>query len=177
MPPSRTARTGSHVPAKPNGSAVESSALPAASDLEEIDVDLSKEQQGRIRMLSAQLKALNLYELLGVPPTADKREIKRAYNALAKEFHPDRFFRKRLGSFGPTIHSIFVSVTEAHDVLCAPELRARYDSALRVQRVSLIDALLEEASSDMDGASRAARREEILVDEPIVVRSSPPSSR
>ncbi len=145
-----------------------------ATDLEEIDLDLTQEQQSRIAVLAARLKAVDYYELLEIPRSADRKLIKRAYNAQAKEFHPDRFFRKRLGSFGPTIHAIFVGLTKAHDVLCSPEQRALYDSALRAQRVSLIDALLEEAAVDMSGASSAALREEIELCEPIVVRSTPP---
>jgi len=33
---------------------------------------------------------MNLYEVLGVPPTADEREIKRAYREKSKTTHPDQ---------------------------------------------------------------------------------------
>ena len=37
------------------------------------------------------MKALNAYAVLNVPPTATKAEIRAAYRALARRWHPDRF--------------------------------------------------------------------------------------
>ena len=38
---------------------------------------------------------------------AEKKQIKSAYYALAPEFHPDKYFRKRLGSYKRKIEAIF----------------------------------------------------------------------
>ena len=37
------------------------------------------------------VNALNAYEILKVPPTATREEIRRAYRQLARRWHPDRF--------------------------------------------------------------------------------------
>ena len=37
------------------------------------------------------MNALNAYAVLNVPPTATKAEIRAAYRALARRWHPDRF--------------------------------------------------------------------------------------
>ena len=39
----------------------------------------------------SEVKALNAYAVLNVPPTATKAEIRAAYRALARRWHPDRF--------------------------------------------------------------------------------------
>lgn len=107
------------------------------------ELDLSREQQMRIAALFAQLETIDLYDLLGVAHDADKKEIKRAYNALVLDFHPDRFFRKRLGSFKPKMEAIVARMTEAVEILSSPERRAEYDSGPKSDpRHGEIDALL-----------------------------------
>jgi DnaJ-class molecular chaperone len=140
-------------------------------------IDLTEEQRRDLDNLYAELRATSLYDLLGVTRLSDKKEIKRAYYASTRRYHPDRYFGKRLGSYKRKLEAIFVRMTEAHDVLCTPERRAQYDAALRKNRMSLVDAMLDEVSREMEGAEEASRREEASgVDEDIVldVDSSPP---
>lgn len=61
------------------------------------------------------------YEVLGVAPNATEEEIKRAYRELAKRYHPDR------NPGDEEAAQKFKEITEAYEVLCDPEKRARYD--------------------------------------------------
>jgi DnaJ family protein A protein 2 len=58
-----------------------------------------------------------LYERLGVEPTASSDEIKKAYRVLALRHHPDK------GGDEDT----FKKITEAYHILSDPEKRAKYD--------------------------------------------------
>ena len=62
----------------------------------------------------------DLYEVLGVPRTADEREIKRAFRRLARELHPDV-------SEHPDAEERFREAAEAYEVLSKRETRELYD--------------------------------------------------
>jgi curved DNA-binding protein len=64
--------------------------------------------------------AEDFYETLGVPPTADEKQIRRAYRDLARKYHPDV-------NKDPGADERFKRISEAHHVLTDPEQRAQYD--------------------------------------------------
>ena len=62
------------------------------------DLDLGLDVQRRILQYEASLDR-PYHVLLGVEPGAEPKVVKRAYFKLSKEFHPDRYFRKEIGSY------------------------------------------------------------------------------
>ncbi|WP_061300809.1 DnaJ C-terminal domain-containing protein [Herbidospora cretacea] len=63
----------------------------------------------------------DFYEILGVPRTAGREEIQRAYRKLARSHHPDV-------NKDPSAEDRFKEVSEAYEVLSDPETRRRYDA-------------------------------------------------
>ncbi len=60
------------------------------------------------------------YDVLGVAADARQEDIKRAYRALAKAYHPDV-------NREPGADVRFKEINEANQVLSSPRKRARYD--------------------------------------------------
>jgi molecular chaperone DnaJ len=69
--------------------------------------------------------AVDLYEVLGVSPSATTAELRRAYRRLALQHHPDRA--------GPHSAPRFAQIAEAYRMLSDPTARTAYD-AYRFER-------------------------------------------
>ncbi len=116
---------------KPAPPSTTQAAPPAISSDEQ--VDLTPEERERILNLHGRLSEMNHFEILGVHRSADRKEIKRAYYELAAAFHPDRFFRKRLGPYKAKLEALFSRMTHASEVLTTKDLRLEYDAYLGAQ--------------------------------------------
>jgi hypothetical protein len=119
-----------HAAAKASAS---SSAIPAvvpAVTSVPPDVELSLEQVHQIDAFFATVRGKNAFELLGVARGADKRDIKRAYFKLSKDFHPDRFFGKKLGVYQDRLGQIFLALKAAFDLLSDDTRRAAYEESI-----------------------------------------------
>ncbi len=62
----------------------------------------------------------DFYKILGVPRSADTREIKSAYRKLAKQYHPD-------ANPGEDTTEKFQEINRAYEVLNDPDLKKKYD--------------------------------------------------
>jgi curved DNA-binding protein CbpA len=146
------------------------------------DVDIDEPLRRRVLDLLRKLEDIDHYALLGVDAGADKRTLKRAYFELAARYHPDRYFRKRLGSFKARMETIFGRITLAHDVLTSHERREEYDAYLDEQRRARgMENILAEADAEVRRAQELAEREALALeqsrDAPPAVAVSPGTSR
>lgn len=79
----------------------------------------------------AAMRKLDFYEILNLPRSASREEVKRAYFAAAKEFHPDKHFSSSSGEVRMLAQQIYDLISQAHDTLTDPTERARYDKELK----------------------------------------------
>jgi curved DNA-binding protein CbpA len=121
-----------------------------------LEVDLRR----WILELYRSLDRIDHYQLLGVDRAADKKVIKRAYYDLAAKLHPDRYFRKKLGSFKLRMEAVFGRITLALDTLTNADRRAEYDAYVEEQRRSRgMEELLADALDEVKRAEEIAERE------------------
>lgn len=67
------------------------------------------------------------YEILDLPRNATGSDIKKNYLELSKKFHPDRFFRKKLGHYKEKLDVIFAKIQKAYATLKDPHQREVVD--------------------------------------------------
>jgi curved DNA-binding protein CbpA len=105
-------------------------APPAANGLPAVDpaLELAVETQQELLAFAARLGG-PYHEILGVSRDADAGAIKKAYFALSKKLHPDRYFRRQIGPFAPLVERCFKKLLEAYELLSDPQTRAEVQAA------------------------------------------------
>jgi curved DNA-binding protein CbpA len=144
-----------------------SSAPPAAQLIEDVEID--EALQEKIQQTFKQADRLTHYELLGVATDAERSEIRKAYFALSKTFHPDSYYGKRLGSFKAHMEVIFRKVTDAYEVVGRQQKREAYD---RYLKRSIVVSAAEEKISRVE--ERAQAMSKALTRAPIAERQAGP---
>jgi len=126
-------------------------ALPAIDEgLLDDDLDIDLVAQRRILEFECSL-GLPYTDLLGVEKGAVPKVVKRAYFKLSKEFHPDRYFRREIGSYAQRLDRIFKKVLEAHEMLSDPELcqiENQVESDIEAQPEPVVDAAAASVPSE-----------------------------
>lgn len=96
----------------------------------EQEVDLEMEKRKQVIYYHYHLKRLHYYDLFQVERDADSKEIRKAYFKLSKDFHPDTFFRKELGTYKERIEETFRWISKAYATLSSRSKRKSYDALL-----------------------------------------------
>jgi curved DNA-binding protein CbpA len=78
------------------------------------------------------------YGILGLPPSASPREIRRSYRELSKKYHPDTTLLPL-----DVAKDKFQEINEAYAILSNPERRSLYDLKIGYSRLNVIQAPLD----------------------------------
>ncbi|KAG1710701.1 hypothetical protein DVH05_013428 [Phytophthora capsici] len=105
----------------------------------------------------------DLYEILGLEPAADERQVARAYKKKSILHHPDR---------GGDVQK-FLELTHARDILLDPKKKEAYDKKL--SRELLAKKKQREREAELDGRRRQMR-DELLRKEQNFERNRKPSA-
>jgi len=144
------------------------SSAPPVTDLVE-DVDLDGVLQEKILETFRRADKLNHYELLEVSIDAERAEIRKAYFALSKTFHPDAYYGKHLGSFKSKMEVVFRKVTDAYEAVGRPKKREAYDRYLK-QSIAVLAAEQQMGR----GEQRAQAIVQALTKAPVAERQAQP---
>jgi hypothetical protein len=68
----------------------------------------------------------DLFARLGLAEAAGRDDVKKAFLALARQFHPDRFAAPALADLQDVVRDFFAAVNEAYEVLSDDRKRAAY---------------------------------------------------
>lgn len=120
--------------------------------------------QTELQKLESGGDRLTHYELLDVDADADGGAIRRAYLERSKRFHPDAWYRKELGPYGPLLSKWFQRLSSAYQVLSDEESRAVYDRDHRSEISQRHGQALERRElSRVEEERRARERRERLL--------------
>ena len=144
-----------------------SSGPPQNELIEDVEIDGGLQEQ--IIKAFHRSDNLNHYELLGVAMDADRSEIRNAYFALSKTFHPDSYYGKHLGSFKPKMEVVFRNVTDAYEAVGRAKKREAYD---RYLKQSIAVSATEKQMGRIE--ERAQAMSNALTKAPIVERQAQP---
>jgi hypothetical protein len=110
----------------------------------------------------------DLYDVLGVPGTASEAEIRHAFHALAKRYHPD------VNPGRPDAARRFVEVGNAAETLLDPGRRARYDESRTPRVTAHPPAAAPKPPPPRPSAPQAATTPRPAAPEPVSQRSGDP---
>lgn len=99
-----------------------------------------------------------LYEILDVSPDASTADIKAAYFSLAKNFHPDLFYRQAEAAMYRRIQHAFTGIAHAYETLKNDDSREVYDFKLGKEMAYLRNRTRsrEPAKANMSDTEKAA---------------------
>lgn len=99
---------------------------------------VNNDRKKRDELLVAEAKkcivALNTHnplEILGVTPNSETCEIKKAYNLLARKFHPDRISGSSIEHLKKDFEKLFAEIGNAYHTLVDQELREEFLECLK----------------------------------------------
>ncbi|HEY7700434.1 MAG TPA: DUF4388 domain-containing protein [Vicinamibacteria bacterium] len=104
----------------------------------------------------ASLREATAYDLLGITITANDQEVKKAYYAMAKKYHPDRHHSPYLRDVHGLLEELFGKITDAYQMLSSPLERNRYDAKIRAEGPAAVAAVGGTHTSEE--ANESARR-------------------
>lgn len=119
-------------PSKPAAQAGPSAAeaARAAAAAMEAQPEEERDPLERAKEMLARSKEATHYGVLGVTKDVEQGDVRRAYYALAKTFHPDRFSKDLPEADREVVEDLFARIGEAFRVLNDPEERKEYDEQL-----------------------------------------------
>lgn len=118
-----------------------------ASVLSDPSIELEPERRREIMYIHANLDELDHYQLLGLTNDAPRKAVRKAFNRMAKQFHPDLFYGRTMGPLAEQAEAVFLRVNLAQQILSHKKKRAEYDRSQSRARARQEQSAASSASS------------------------------
>ncbi|KAI9188527.1 uncharacterized protein BJ171DRAFT_514847 [Polychytrium aggregatum] len=105
-----------------------------------------------------------LYHVLGIPPSASRKEVKAKFFELSKLYHPDR------NPEDDEAHKKFLEINEAHSILSNEQKRAEYDRSLDYEE-AISSTYRQSSTGTGPRRSTYRRREQMRPEDWIIFRN------
>ncbi len=92
---------------------------------------VAAELETKLKDALASFEGVSHFRVLGIADNASDAEVREAFMALAKVFHPDKIGRRAPG-LGELAAKVFARIAEANDALGSPDTRAGYVAQQRL---------------------------------------------
>jgi len=135
-------------------------------------------QAQRLRNIINEMKDKNHFEVLGLTPKAQSRDITKAFQEMAKTFHPDKLPPSAPKEIITLTSEVFSLITLAHDSLKQSSGREKYLKKLefgRTEEVFLADSLVEQARNLIDDGRYADALKQL--DQVLAMKNCPADAR
>jgi tetratricopeptide (TPR) repeat protein len=156
-------------PQRPSAGSGGGGAPPAAAsfdDKADAGVKFSADEEAARRKIDDKLKGIigkDYFAILGVNRDVEAAGVKKAYFALAKEFHTDAFAGMNLGVAHKKLDHVFQTIQTAHATLTDAAKRGEYEAKLsfEAQGMSTDVAAILQAEGDLHKARILVDRGEL----------------
>jgi curved DNA-binding protein CbpA len=117
------------------------------------------DHQRLVLAINDQLAELSHFDLLGIAPTNDKKEIRRAYHQASRKLHPDTYYGKNLGSYEALLDQLFKRARASYELLNDDARREAYVQRLLAERAKEEAELRKQHASEQAAKDMAAQIE------------------
>lgn len=118
-------------------------------DLVEFGESENAKLEQELKDLQARLKKENFFEALQLKESCSEAELRKAYFALIKKFHPDRMPSGSEETLRDLCESVFAAINEAFSVLNDREKREEYLAELALERAGGREAIEQRLKDEM----------------------------
>ncbi len=112
-------------------------------------IELSEDERSAIEKMEDMVQNGTFYQILSLPFDAKPEQVKIKFFELSKIYHPDRYFKKNIGSYKDKLNTIFKKLSEAYEVLYDPKKKKWYDGALTNSKSKMSHVQHTQVSSSM----------------------------
>lgn len=134
---------------------------------EKVDVELERDIVDRLNRMAVE----DHFVRLDLPRDATTEQVKEAFLALAKRYHPDRLSALGQTHLLPQVRELFSKVKESYDAIVDPAARARHAVALDTKAERKAQKSPDDARAAYQKAVAALRRRDLKAAEAELVRA------